>query len=145
VRAIAHREEKVKLKSYESVLILNAALEDEQIENSLQKVTESIKTYGGEIQNVDNWGRKRLAYPIKKSKSGYYSVIRFVAPTESVARIERNYRLDETIIRFITVELTKEALEYYQTQKDKLSTDNAEAAEGEVAQNNETVKKESQE
>ena len=135
----------MKLKSYESVLILNAALEDEQIDNSLQKVTESIKTYGGEIQNVDNWGRKRLAYPIKKSKSGYYSVIRFVAPTESIARIERTYRSDETIIRFLTVELTKEAIEFYETLKDKVSTENAEAAESEVVNNNESDKKETQE
>jgi small subunit ribosomal protein S6 len=109
----------VKVKNYESVIILNATLEDEQIEVSLNKILESIKSYGGEIKDVDKWGRKRLAYPIEKAKSGYYVVIRFTAPTEAIARIERVYRLDETVIRFLTVELTKEAMEYFETQKGK--------------------------
>ncbi len=109
----------MKVKNYESVIILNATLEDEQIEVSLNKILESIKSYGGEIKDVDKWGRKRLAYPIEKAKSGYYVVIRFTAPTEAIARIERVYRLDETVIRFLTVELTKEAMEYFETQKGK--------------------------
>ncbi len=134
----------MKLNSYESVLILNAALEDEQIETSLRKILESIKAYGGEIQDVDNWGRKRLAYPIKKAKSGYYSVIRFTAPTDSVTRIERTYRLDETIIRFLTVELTKEALDYFETQKQKVATAEANAAEAEkVSENKDSINNES--
>jgi len=111
----------VKVKNYESVIILNATLEDEQIEVSLNKILESIKSYGGEIKDLDKWGRKRLAYPIEKAKSGYYVVIRFAAPTEAITRIERVYRLDETVIRFLTVELTKEALEYFESQKGKAS------------------------
>jgi small subunit ribosomal protein S6 len=111
----------VKVKNYESVIILNATLEDEQIEVSLNKILESIKSYGGEIKDLDKWGRKRLAYPIDKAKSGYYVVIRFAAPTEAITRIERVYRLDETVIRFLTVELTKEALEYFESQKGKAS------------------------
>jgi len=109
----------VKVKNYESVIILNATLEDEQIEVSLNKILDSIKSYGGEIKDLDKWGRKRLAYPIEKAKSGYYIVIRFAAPTEAIARIERVFRLDETVIRFLTVELTKEAIEYFETQKGK--------------------------
>ncbi len=111
----------MKVKNYESVIILNATLEDEQIEVSLNKILESIKSYGGEIKDLDKWGRKRLAYPIEKAKSGYYVVIRFAAPTEAITRIERVYRLDETVIRFLTVELTKEALEYFESQKGKAS------------------------
>lgn len=111
----------MKVKNYESVIILNATLEDEQIEVSLNKILESIKSYGGEIKDLDKWGRKRLAYPIDKAKSGYYVVIRFAAPTEAITRIERVYRLDETVIRFLTVELTKEALEYFESQKGKAS------------------------
>ncbi|HPN38474.1 MAG TPA: 30S ribosomal protein S6 [Melioribacteraceae bacterium] len=109
----------MKVKNYESVIILNATLEDEQIEVSLNKILDSIKSYGGEIKDLDKWGRKRLAYPIEKAKSGYYIVIRFAAPTEAIARIERVFRLDETVIRFLTVELTKEAIEYFETQKGK--------------------------
>lgn len=128
----------MKINNYESVLVLNASLEDEQIDSSLRKIYESIKSYGGEIKDVENWGRKRLAYPIKKAKSGYYAIIRFVAPTDAIARIERIYRLDESIIRFLTVELTKEALDFFDAQKNKAA--NAEiSAEVESTENKETA------
>ncbi len=133
----------MKVKNYESVVILNAALEDDQIEVSLNKILESIKSYGGEIKDVDKWGRKRLAYPIQKAKSGYYVVIRFKAPTESIVRIERVYRLDESVIRFLTVELTKEALEYFELQKGK-TTEEVEKTEGNTA-STETVNGEDKE
>lgn len=133
----------MKVKNYESVVILNAALEDEQIEVSLNKILESIKSYGGEIKDVDKWGRKRLAYPIQKAKSGYYVVIRFTAPTESIVRIERVYRLDESVIRFLTVELTKEAIEYFELQKGK-STEDVEKTE-ENSTSTETVNGEDKE
>ncbi len=133
----------MKVKNYESVIILNATLEDDQIEVSLNKVLDSIKSYGGEIKDMDRWGRKRLAYPIDKAKSGYYVVIRFAAPTEAIARIERVYRLDETVIRFLTVELTKEAIEYFETQKGKAAEAAAQAVE-ENSKSNDTVSNEGQ-
>lgn len=102
---------------YESVLIINANLEDEQIEVTLNKVEESIKGNGGEIVDLDKWGRKRLAYPIKKSKTGYYAVIRFIAPTDAIARLERSYKFDDSILRYLTVKLDKKALEYYSKEK----------------------------
>ncbi|MBI9073151.1 MAG: 30S ribosomal protein S6 [Melioribacteraceae bacterium] len=98
---------------YESVVIVNATLDDEQIDAILTKVEDTIKVNGGEIANVDKWGRKRLAYPIQKSKSGYYVVYRFSAPTDLIKKLERMYRLDENIIRYLTIVLDKKALEYY--------------------------------
>lgn len=108
---------------YESVVIINAALEDDQIENTISNVKESITSNGGEITDIENWGRKRLAYPIQKSKSGYYVILRFLAPVSLISTLERMYRLDETIIRYLTISLDKRALDYIQKQKEKADTE----------------------
>lgn len=108
----------MRTRTYESVAIINAALEDEQIEVTISRILETIKTHGGELLDVDKWGRKRLAYPIQKAKSGYYLVLRFNAPTELIATLERNYRLDETVIRYLTVTLDKFAIEAIAKQKE---------------------------
>ena len=102
----------MKTNHYESVVIINAALEDDQINSTCGRIEELIKSNGGEITDIDKWGRKRLAYPIQKSKSGYYSVYRFVAPREVVSKLERAYRLDESIIRYLTIVLDKKAIEH---------------------------------
>jgi len=108
----------MRKQSYESVVLINAALEDEQVETTITRIQETITSHGGEIIEIDKWGRKRLAYPIKKSKSGYYVVIRFESTTDLVAILERNYRLDENIIRYLTIALDKFALEAIAKQKE---------------------------
>lgn len=110
-------------RTYESVVIINAALEDEQIDATIARIQEIITTHGGEIVDVDKWGRKRLAYPIKKAKSGYYAVFRFTASTDLIAALERNYRLDENIVRYLTISLDKFALEAISKQKEKAATE----------------------
>ena len=112
----------MRTRTYESVAIINAALEDEQIEATISRILEVITSHGGEIIDTDKWGRKRLAYPIQKAKSGYYLVLRFNAPTELIAALERNYRLDETIIRYLTITLDKFALEAIAKQKEESKT-----------------------
>jgi small subunit ribosomal protein S6 len=114
----------MKTNHYESVVIVNAAHEDDQIEATFSRVEELIKSNGGEISDIDKWGRKRLAYPIHKSKSGYYSVYRFVAPREIVAKLERAYRLDESIIRYLTIVLDKKAIEHGLNSKDEKVLEN---------------------
>lgn len=112
-------------RTYESVVIVNAALEDEQIDATIARIQEIITTHGGEIVDADKWGRKRLAYPIKKAKSGYYAVFRFTASTDLIAVLERNYRLDENIVRYLTISLDKFALEAISKQKEKAATEAA--------------------
>lgn len=129
----------MRKRTYESVVIINAALEDEQVEAIISRMQETITTHGGELIELDKWGRKRLAYPIKKAKSGYYVVFRFSATTDLVATLERNYRLDENVIRYLTVQLDKFALEAIAKQKD--ASKNAEL----IAQEAQTKVTESQE
>jgi len=102
---------------YESVVIINAALEDAQIEQTIASIQENITTNGGEITDTENWGRKRLAYNINKAKTGYYFISRFTAPTEAIKKIERTLRLDENVIRYMTIALDKKALEHLEKVK----------------------------
>lgn len=106
-------------RHYESVVILNAALEDDQIEATLTRIQEILKANGAELTELERWGRKRLAYPIQKSKSGYYAIFRFTSPSETIAELERIYRLDETIVRYLTITLGKRDLEHIEKMKEK--------------------------
>lgn len=127
----------MRTRNYESVVLINAALEDEQIEATVSRILEVISTNGGELIEADKWGRKRLAYPINKSKSGYYLVIRFKASTQLISTLERNYRLDENIIRYLTISLDKEALEAISKQKESSSKQNEIVVDEVVSNNNE--------
>jgi small subunit ribosomal protein S6 len=124
----------MRTRNYESVVLINAALEDEQIEATVSRILEVISTNGGELIEADKWGRKRLAYPINKSKSGYYLVIRFKASTQLISILERNYRLDENIIRYLTIALDKDAMEAISKQKE--SSKQNEVVVNEVVSNN---------
>ena len=106
---------------YESAILINAALDDETIKNLIEKVKETITTNDGEILEVEDWGRKRLAYQVKKSKIGYYSIFRFNSSPELIPRLERYYQLDESILRYLTITLSKEALEQIEIDKSKQS------------------------
>jgi len=107
----------LKTNVYESAVIINAALDDEQIEAVITRIKETIVNNGGEIREIENWGRKRLAYMVKKSKIGYYAIFRFNAPSSLVAKLERGYTLDEYILRFLTIQLDNDALEYLEKNK----------------------------
>jgi small subunit ribosomal protein S6 len=122
----------MRKRTYESVAIINAALEDDQIESTISRMQETITTHGGEILDLDKWGRKRLAYPINKAKSGYYVIFRFNASTDLIATFERNYRLDENVIRYLTIQLDKYALEAIAKQKEAVKNAEAAAAEAQL-------------
>jgi small subunit ribosomal protein S6 len=107
----------MKKDNYESAVIINATIEEEQIEAAIKRIEDIIRINGGEIVEIDKWGRKRLAYSVNKTKSGYYVIIRFQAPPELVSKLDRMYQLDEYIIRYLTVKLDKFALEYLDKSK----------------------------
>ncbi len=107
----------MKTSVYESAILINAALDDQQIESILTRVKELITNNGGEILELENWGRKRLAYPVEKSKIGYYAIFRFDASGDIIAKLERAYSLDEHILRFVTLKLSKFALEQIEKNK----------------------------
>lgn len=91
------------MANYESVLIARQDLGASQINTLVSDLSEVIKKEGGEVVKVDNWGLKNLAYRIKKNRKGYYVLLNIVAPAKAVAEYERLVRLNEDIIRYMTV------------------------------------------
>ncbi|MCX6133569.1 MAG: 30S ribosomal protein S6 [Ignavibacteriales bacterium] len=95
---------------YETTFIVNASLDDHQIDAVIEKVKDLIIKNGGEIREFVKWGRKRFAYPIRKKNNGFYVVIEFSAPGEVIAKLERHYFLDENVLRYLSLVLDKRAL-----------------------------------
>jgi len=118
----------MKTNQYESVIIFSATLEDNTMEAAIKRIREFITSNGGTIDDFENWGRKRLAYPIQKSKSGYYIIFRFTALRSLIALLERTFKLDETIIRYLTVVLDKKAIKHFSNLKKEKETAQVEAS-----------------
>ncbi len=90
---------------YESTIIINAALEDNDIEAVITRICTYIENHGGQILEVDKWGRKRLAYPINKKYNGYYVHIVFDSLPANIPVFERFLILEDTVIRHLTLVL----------------------------------------
>lgn len=91
--------------NYESIFIIKPTLSDEETEKVIQKMRDLITSGGGEIVNVENWGKKKLAYEIKKHKKGHYVLLHLKGEGPIIKELERNYRLNDSIIKFLTVKL----------------------------------------
>ncbi len=96
---------------YESTFIVNAALDDAQIDAVIEKAKDVIAKNGGELRDIAKWGRKRFAYPIRKKNNGFYVVTEFNATGDIIAKLERHFQLDENVIRYLTIALDKRALQ----------------------------------
>ena len=90
------------MNKYESVIIISPNLDEGEIEGIITEITDLINK-DGEVTKVDKKGKKTLAYEIKKNKEGYYIIFYFEAKADVIFELERNYRINENIIKFITV------------------------------------------
>ncbi|MGA1249639.1 MAG: 30S ribosomal protein S6 [Candidatus Kapaibacteriota bacterium] len=97
---------------YESTFIINAAIEDPDIEAVIRRVTEYIENHGGTFVEMNKWGRRRLAYPIKKKYNGYYVYMAFESASEVLPLIERFFTLEENVLRHLTLELSEKLREH---------------------------------
>ncbi len=93
------------MANYESVLIARQDLGASQVSNIVENLTNVIKKEGGEVVRVDNWGLKNLAYRIKKNRKGHYVVLNIAAPASAIAEYERLMRVNEDVIRYMTVKV----------------------------------------
>jgi small subunit ribosomal protein S6 len=105
------------LKDYETVFILTPVLSDAQMKETVEKFKSILVKEGAEILNEENWGMKKLAYPIAKKSSGFYSLLQFKANPEVIEKLETQYRRDERVIRFLTFAMDKYAVEYATKRK----------------------------
>ena len=90
-------------RSYETIFIADAHLSNEQIETLINKFSKIITDNNGIIKHIDRWGKRRLAYEIAKKQYGYYVYVRFDSEGSLVKMLEREFRLDDNIIRYLTV------------------------------------------
>ena len=118
----------------EVTVIVNGALEEETIQQVVDRTSEFITRNGGTIKVADHWGRKRLAYPINKKHTGYYVVFGADAPPALAPQLERFFHLEEHIIRHLILSLTEKELRTRDEDRARLAAaEAAEAAEQEAA------------
>ena len=91
------------MNKYELALVLSAKLEDEERLAALEKVKDQITRFGGDIKDIDEWGKKRLAYEIQKEKEGFDDFSHFEAEAAAPAEIESRVRIMEPVLRFLCV------------------------------------------
>ncbi len=95
------------MRSYEVIFILDPALADDGVEAAVVAAKAVLAKAGGEVAEVQKWGKKRLAYDIKKRREGHYVYFRAQAPGKAVAELERHLKIAEPVLKYITVLMEK--------------------------------------
>ena len=96
------------MNKYETMYILKPDLEEEAKDALVAKFSDIVKANGGEVEKIDEWGKRKLAYPINYNNEGYYVLMYFQAPSALPAELERNYKISDDVMRFIVINLDKE-------------------------------------
>ena len=89
--------------AYELMVILNPELSEEETEGTLQRLQDILREGEGEVSNLDKWGKRRLAYEVKKFREGYYAVLNFKAAPAVAAELERIIKITDNIIRYLLI------------------------------------------
>ncbi|MGA0987233.1 MAG: 30S ribosomal protein S6 [Flavobacteriaceae bacterium] len=110
------------MNQYETVFILNPVLSDVQVEETAKKFQDFLTSRGASMVAKENWGLKKLAYPIQNKKSGFYHLFEFQAPAEIITEFELEFRRDERVMRYLTVKLDKHAVAWAEKRRQKLKT-----------------------
>lgn len=104
---------------YETVFILTPVLSEQQMTETVEKFKALLTEKGAEFLNEENWGMKKMAYPIQKKSTGFYTLLEFKAEPEVIERLEVAYRRDERVLRYLTVKLDKYAAQYAEKRRNK--------------------------
>ena len=107
------------MNNYETVFILTPDLSEAQVKEAVAKFVDVLKGEGAEIVNEENWGLKKLAYPIAKKSTGYYQFLEFQAQPETIATLETQFRRDENVLRFLTFRQDKFARAYAEKRRSR--------------------------
>lgn len=95
------------MNTYENLIVLDASLPDENIQSAIEKITELITTGGGEVLKAEQWGRRKLAYEIKKHSKGFYVLFLFNAPSDVIKKLEDYYKVLDAVVKFLVIRLEK--------------------------------------
>ncbi len=87
------------MENYEGIFIIKPEIKDEDVKNVFKVISDSVTKNGGTVKKEEPWGKRPLAYPVKKAKEGHYLKLDFSAPTSAIAKLEEAYRLNDDILR----------------------------------------------
>jgi len=113
---------------YETVFIVTPVLSDAQVKETVKKFKDFLTEEGGEFLNEEDWGLRKLAYPIQKKTTGFYNLFEFKADPSVVEKLEIQYKREERVIRFLTVKMDKYAAAYSEKRKNKSKLQNEKEA-----------------
>ena len=105
------------LNQYEVVFIMTPVLSEEQMMDTVTKFKKILTDNGSEIVHENNWGLRKLAYPIQKKNTGFYYLVEFKAEGEMINKLELEFKRDERVMRFLTVKLDKHAIAYAEKKR----------------------------
>jgi len=108
------------LNQYETVFILTPVLSDDQMKETVKKYQDYLREKGAEIVHEENWGMRKLAYPIQKKSTGFYHLYEYRAEGDLLATFELALKRDERVMRFLTVKLDKHAVAYNEKKRAKV-------------------------
>ena len=110
------------MNNYEAVFILTPVLSDAQMKEAVEKFKTLLTDKGAEIINEENWGIRKLAYPIDKKSTGFYNMLEFSADPTVIAGLEVQFRRDERVLRFLTTKHDKFSFEYSEKRRKNRSS-----------------------
>ena len=90
-------------EQYELIVVLKSDGSEQESNKELEKVLSSVQSVGGKIDRADVWGRRKLAYPIKKQQFGYYALYIITCDTQAISKLERELRINDSVLRYMTV------------------------------------------
>jgi|TARA_B100001175_G_scaffold47790_1_gene37192 small subunit ribosomal protein S6 len=108
------------MNNYETVFILNPVLSDVQVKETVKKYEDFLVSKGAKMVSKEDWGLKKLAYPIQNKKSGFYHLFEFTCSGDLITSLEIEFRRDERFMRYLTVKLDKHAISWAERRREKL-------------------------
>lgn len=113
----------INMNHYETVFILNPVLSDTQIKETVQKFEDYLVSKGAEMISKEDWGLKKLAYPIQKKKSGFYHLFEYKVAGEAISSFELEFRRDDSVMRYLTVKLDKHAAAWAEKRRERVKSE----------------------
>ena len=97
------------MKNYELLAVLKPSLDSEELDKAVEKISEEIKSYEGSVSSIDKMGRKKLAYDVQGYRDGFFTTMILNIPAASIVEFKRNLKLNENVLRFMFMEVSKKA------------------------------------
>lgn len=107
------------MNHYETVFILNPVLSETQVKETVEKYEDFLVSRGAKMVAKEDWGLKKLAYPIQNKKSGFYHLFEYTVDGEVIGALELEFRRDERFMRYLTVKLDKHAIAWAERRRTK--------------------------